>query len=138
MDRRPREARNPPYPDRPLMRDVTHVDWVVGRTLERITVVLKEGNIHHCLVRQLTGSEMDGGCDGCAKRHSPLNLMCSMTQGTPTWATEDVFYDLATQKVVKGVWRRIDQEWYKFNLGREVWVCESDKAPTRIGARLIR
>lgn len=120
------------------MKDVTHVDWIVGRTLERVTIVKKEGDLYHCLVRQLSGSELEGGCDGCAKRHSPLNLQCSMTQHQKTWATEDVFYDFVTRQIVLGEWRRVDQEWYKFNLGREVWTRVCDRAPTRIGATLIR
>jgi len=128
----------PPFPDRPRMKDVSHVDWIVGKTLERVTVVKREGNVHHCLVRQLMGSEAEGGCDGCAKRHSPLNLQCSMTQNQPTWATEDVFYDMVTHQVIQGEWRRVDQEWYMFNLGREVWIRDFDRAPTRIGAKLVR
>lgn len=120
------------------MKDVTHVDWVVGRTLDRVTVVGIDKNVYHCLVRQLAGSELEGQCDGCAKRHSHLNLHCSMTQHLKTWATEDVFYDMVTRSVIPGEWRRTDQEWYKFNLGREVWTRVSERAPTRIGASLRR
>jgi hypothetical protein len=121
---------------RPKMKDVTHVDWIRGITLDRVTVVKTEGTTYFCIVRVLQNTEKDGECDGCSKRHSNTNLRCAMTQKRPTLLTEDVFYDFHTRKIMQGEWEMIDIETYNASLGRQVWRLTANVAATPTGAKL--
>lgn len=119
------------------MSEVTHVNWLKGVSLSRVTIKERVGNVVYCVVRELQNTELDGQCDSCAKRHSNANLLCAMTQKQPSYATEPIFYDFHTRKPVPGEWELVDVETFKASLGREVWRLNAAVAATPTGAKLI-
>ena len=118
------------------MKDVTHVNWIRGITLDRVTVVKSEGSTYYCIVRELKNTEKEGKCDGCARRHTNTNLRCSMSQKRPTPLTKDVFYDFHTRAVKQGDWTMIDIETYNSSLARQTWQLSANVATTPTGAKL--
>ena len=119
------------------MSEVTHVNWLKGKSLSRVTIKEKKGNLHYCLVRELRNTELDGQCDACAKRHSNANLVCAMTRKVQSYATEPIFYNFLTRKPVPGEWELVDVETFNSSLGREVWRLNAPVAATPTGARLV-
>ncbi len=120
------------------MKEVTHVDWIRGITLERVTVVNKSEGRHECIVRTLKNTELVGQCDACARRHAPTQLRCAMTRREPSPLVEPVHYVFGTQTIVPGIWE-LDggQETFNSSLSREVWVQRAPTAATRSGALLL-
>ena len=120
------------------MKEVTHVDWIRGVTLERVTVVKKVGDRHECIVRTLKNTELDGQCDACARRHAPSQLRCAMTRHEPTTLVEPVHYAFGTRRIIPGIWElEGGQETFNSSLSREVWVQRAPTASTRTGAVLL-
>ena len=119
------------------MSEITHVNWLRGGDLARLTIQKIDGQAHHCVVRALRNTEFDGRCDGCARRHSNANLRCAMTRHEPTFATEPVFYDFYTRRPILGEWELIDVETFNASLSREVWQRNTAQAATATGAKLV-
>ena len=119
------------------MSEVTHVNWLRGVTLSRVTIKEKKGNLHYCVVRELRNTELDGQCDACAKRHSNANIECSMTRHVKSYATEPVFYNFHTRKPVPGEWELVDVQTFNASLSREVWRLNAPVAATSTGAKLV-
>lgn len=118
------------------MKDVTQVNWIRGITLERMTIVSSSNAMFYCIVRELKNTELDGHCDGCARRHSNTNLRCAMTQQRETTLTENIFYDFYTRKPIVGHWKLVDMETYNSSLGRQTWQRVAPLAATPTGAKL--
>lgn len=118
------------------MTDVTHVNWIRGGSLDRVTIVKTEGTARYCIVRTLKNTEKDGECDACARRHTNTNLRCSMSQKRPSPLTEDIFYDFFTRKPIVGEWEMVDVETYNASLGRQTWRQIAVLAATPTGAKL--
>jgi hypothetical protein len=66
----------------PITPKTVTAHYIVGVSLTRVQVITvkKKGAYEDwlCAVREISDGDLDGGCDGCDKQHSTINVNCSM------------------------------------------------------------
>jgi hypothetical protein len=130
----------PPRPSEYYMRNFDTFEIIEGQTLRRFKRLRSTATTTTYLVRRPTERDLDGNCDmyvhetsdrvrcvcvctpalipmrshRCVRRHSPINVECSMTrEKSESYAKHPgVYYYRHTQKPVAGLWRLIDAEGF--------------------------
>lgn len=101
----------------PKWNTLRGIDWVCGRTLDRVVLHDKSGNVVapgetvEAWVKLANENMLTHGCDRCAGPHNPKNTVCSQTLGVPTHMTEEgAMYDCRTGKKLAETYIQVEYE----------------------------
>lgn len=104
----------------PRARALRKINYIMGETLDRYCVLRTSGKTIKCIVRRLSFNDRIMQCDGCERRHSPINVKCSRNLHQRTWANRPGhLYDFRTRQTISA--KKIDEEWGPYALGYETW-----------------
>ena len=88
---------------------INTVQFIEGKTLNRVHVVEQSKRYIRAYVRVLSNEQRKLQCDYCIRQHRPTNQRCSATLGLKSNASRElVLYDWATKRPA-GRWKRV--EW---------------------------
>ena len=94
----------------PSWSKVKKIDYVVGKTLERISVTRRTDRLIEGYIRRPTPIQIQIGCDTCKRMHRKLSRTCSANLGLkPFPSVESHIYNIKTREDI-GKWQ-IDAQY---------------------------